>query len=415
MAPLSDGSCAQQVPARRPETPLAVVAVHDRNRRQPVPQEAPRPGPAALSQLSEAQATARPSRDCQHTRVRHEHGTRLAYVCDHCRCPACTDANRLEARRRRTAIAYGTWTGLVDASPSRTHIAELRVGGLSLQGIAALSGVGYGTLARIVYGDPSRDQSPTTQVRSATARRLLQIPTETVRVTDRSRVTSGASRRRLQALAALGWPFPALAVRLGRSPGNLRRTLTTRTVTVASARTIAELYEALRDTAPPTRTPAEITAAGNTRTQARLAGWLPPLAWDDIDVDPDPRNDDDVANMHDSDAWVDEIAVERAMDGDQVCLSRLERDEAIARLTRQGASARRIAELLATSSRNVVRRRRAQRAATSVGPPKRSLATKQRPGLCRAVEPESLTPQAIQPRARHNPELAILGVISSSR
>ena len=295
------------------------------------------------------------------------------------------------------------------------HIAALRAGGLSLQGIGALSGVGYGTLARIVYGDPSRDQLPTTQVRSATARRLLQIPTETVRVTDRSRVTSGASRRRLQALAALGWPFPALAVRLGRSPGNLRRTLTTRTVTVASARTIAELYEALRDTAPPTRTPAEITAAGNTRTQARLAGWLPPLAWDDIDVDPDPRNDDDVANMHDSDAWVDEIAVERAMDGDQVSLSRLERDEAIARLTRQGASARRIAELLATSSRNVVRRRSAQRAATSVGPPKRSLATKQRPGLCRAVEPESLTPQAIQPRARHNPELAILGVISSSR
>lgn len=97
----------------------------------------------------------RPTRDCQHSRVNHEHGTRLAYVLDRCRCPSCTTANRLEAKRRRTAIAYGRWTGLIDAGPSREHIGHLRAAGLSLQRICSVSGVGYGTLAKIVYGDPS--------------------------------------------------------------------------------------------------------------------------------------------------------------------------------------------------------------------------------------------------------------------
>ncbi len=49
------------------------------------------------------------------------------------------------------------------------------------------------------------------------------------------------------------------------------------------------------------------------------------------------------------------------MNGDRVPPTRPERDDAITQLTRRSASARCIAELLGTSSRNVVRRRRAQR------------------------------------------------------
>ncbi len=83
----------------------------------------------------------------------------------------------------------------------------------------------------------------------------------------------------------LGWPRSTLAVRLGRNPGNLRSTLATPTVTVNNVRAVAALYDTLRDTPPPTRTPTENAASAQTRTQARLAGGLPPLAWDVIDHD----------------------------------------------------------------------------------------------------------------------------------
>ena len=55
-----------------------------------------------------------PVRCCLHVQVRHEHGTRAAYVLDRCRCAPCTAANTVQARRRNIAIAYGTWPGLVD-------------------------------------------------------------------------------------------------------------------------------------------------------------------------------------------------------------------------------------------------------------------------------------------------------------
>lgn len=355
-------SSTQQAPESRSSSPIpAPDDVEDRNQDRSASKRDSAFESTGQDYAGEAETTDRPIRNCQHHCVRHEHGTRVAYVADRCRCLACTDANRRDAKRRRTAIAYGKWTGMVDAAPSRAHIAQLRATGLSLQGIAAQSGVGYGTIARIIYGDPSRKQPPNARVRTDTQRRLLEVRIETVELTDRSRIDAAGTRRRLQGLAALGWPLPTLALRLGRSPGNLSRTLTAATVTVANARAIAALYDTLHDTLPPTRTPSEQAAAAKTRAQATHAGWLPPLAWDDIDSDQDAQvhHFDEPNDDH---AWLDEIAVERAMNGDRVRLTRLERDEAIARLTRRGVSARCIAELLGTSSRNVVRRRRAQRA-----------------------------------------------------
>jgi lambda repressor-like predicted transcriptional regulator len=302
----------------------------------------------------------RPVRDCQHTRVQHEHGTRLAYVLDRCRCPACGEANRLGAQQRNTAIAYGTWTGLVDAEPVRAHVQQLRTAGLSLQRLSVLSGVGYGTLSALVYGDP-----PTRRVRSRTERRVLAVQADTAGLPAGRRVPATGTRRRLQALAAAGWSLPVLALRVSKTPRNLRRTLTTPTVTAATARAVAALYDELRQLDPPGRTPRERAGAERARSQARQHGWLPPRAWDDIDTDPggDEPDLDDTDRPAADEAVLDEIAVERAMHGDQVRLTRAERDEAIARLTARGVSACRIAELLGTSSRAVTRRRAARRTA----------------------------------------------------
>ena len=61
-----------------------------------------------------------------HVRARHQHGTRAAYVQDRCGCGPCTAANTAAQRRRSTAIAYGTWTGLLDAAEVRAHVQSLR-------------------------------------------------------------------------------------------------------------------------------------------------------------------------------------------------------------------------------------------------------------------------------------------------
>lgn len=302
--------------------------------------------------------TARPVRDCQHTQVQHEHGTRAAYVLDRCGCSPCTQANTAGERRRTTGILYGAPGGLIDAEPARRHVKELREAGLSLVRIAALSGVGQGTVNALVYGVPVRQQPPPAHVRSDTARRLLAVQFDPNQVAAGRRIDATGTHRRLQALATLGWSIPALAVRAELTSRSLRRALTTTTVTADTARTIAALYDHLHATPAPRRTAHERAAAKKAAAHARTTGWAPPHAWDDIDNDP-PDNTDDPA----ADTIVDDVAVERAMNGQPVRLTPTERREAVARLTRRGLSARRIAELLHTTSRTIVRVRGANRAA----------------------------------------------------
>jgi hypothetical protein len=302
------------------------------------------------------------SRDCAHPQSHHEHGTRTAYVLDRCRCEPCTAANRFEAQRRRKAIAYGRWQGLVPADLAREHVQQLRYVGFSLQRIATLSGVGYGTVARLTYGNPSRRQPPTDRLRHETEQRLLNLRAEAAAVAPGARVEATGSRRRLQALVAAGWPLPTLARHLGRSPGNLRRAIQSNMVTDDSARRIATMYEQLCHTAPPGRTPVERADAARARAHAVEAGWLPPWAWDDIDHDFDglAENGDESGAPE---TFLDEIAIEQAMRGVPVRLTPMECDEAIMRLTDRGVSARGISQLLGTSSRQVVRRRAARRVA----------------------------------------------------
>jgi hypothetical protein len=310
------------------------------------------------------QGPGRLLRDCAHQRSHHEHGTRTAYVLDRCRCGSCTAANRFEAQKRRKAIAYGRWDGLVPAHVARRHVKELRTLGFSLQRIATLSGVGYGTVSRLTYGNPSGRQPPTGRIRHDTEQRLLNLRPEAGSTSPGGRVEATGSRRRLQALVAAGWPLPILARRLGRSTGNLRRTMHSGRVTNDSAHRIATMYEQLRHTTPPDRTPSEREKTARARAHAREAGWLPPWAWDDIDDIDDigdlAEGDDET---HPGEAFLDEIAIEHAMRGEPVRLTRTERDEAIMRLTNRGDSARCISQLLGTSSRQVVRRRAARRVA----------------------------------------------------
>lgn len=192
------------------------------------------------------------------------HGTRSAYV-KGCRCEDCTTANR---RYAKTHGMYGT--DLIDAGPVRAHLAQLRAAGVGRRTIAAESGVALTVVSRLLGIDTSK---PATRVRIDTAARLLAVKPSAARV-----VEPLGARRRLQALTALGWSQHALARMLDTTPGHINVMLhgTGGAMYASTAARIAALYDELCGTPGPSKRSA---------TTARLNGWLPPAAWDDIDTD----------------------------------------------------------------------------------------------------------------------------------
>ena len=299
---------------------------------------------------------ARVARECTHPQARHRHGTRAAYVKDRCRCPDCTAANTTASRIATRERIYGRWHPYVDAGPVREHIAALRGAGIGVERIAQLAGLSVSHIRQLA--EHGRADSPGTQrVRPSTAIRVLGIGIGDASRAPRSRVDATGTRRRLQALIAIGWPAELLADQLGRRPNSLSRSMTAASVTARTAQDVATLYERLWNSRPPRMTSAQRATADAAQAHAAARGWLPPLAWDDIDTDPTPplatagapqRND------------IDQIAVDRALAGDHITyhdLTTVEQQEVVRRLTARGSSIRDIAAQLGTTKRTVSRRR----------------------------------------------------------
>jgi hypothetical protein len=92
-------------------------------------------------------------------------------------------------------------------------------------------------------------------------------------------VPASGTQRRIRALMAIGWTSADIATRAGwGTPQAVTELLAVRrTVFVATAATIAAIYDDLCMTPGPSE---------KNRRDAQRKGWPPPLAWDDID-DPD--------------------------------------------------------------------------------------------------------------------------------
>lgn len=92
------------------------------------------------------------------------------------------------------------------------------------------------------------------------------------------------ARRRVEALARLGYTRADLSRRLGKHRDWIRKVTSNTLIQRETFEIIAALYEQL------CMTPATGPLANRTRTWATRQGWPPPLAWDDID-NPDERPD----------------------------------------------------------------------------------------------------------------------------
>lgn len=205
------------------------------------------------------------------------HGTYAMYTRGKCRCQDCRDANAAYQRGYRKRCAQRRWgaaeSWLVDAQPVRDHIAMLRAHGVGWQRIAALAEVPRVTVSRLSgYGDQRRPQR---RLARTSAERIMAITPDDA--AGRALVPSGPTVRRLQALAALGWTLQAIADRLDvwRQHVSVVQSGDRELVRADTARAVARVYRDLHMTPGPN---------SRTAARARRRGWLPPLAWDDIDA-----------------------------------------------------------------------------------------------------------------------------------
>lgn len=162
--------------------------------------------------------------------------------------------------------------------------------------------------------------------------------------------------RRVQALAALGWSYPELAKRLGLEGKSGREVVrryarTNGRFLATTAARVDRLYRELCMTPPPQSTPDERYAYRRALNAARRHGWVPPLAWDDIDNDPAPV----AAPAREGD--IDHAVVERMLaSGERVRkLTAAEAEEVCRRALARGMSTVQIRELYSLKVERYVR------------------------------------------------------------
>lgn len=150
------------------------------------------------------------------------------------------------------------------------------------------------------------------------------------------------SRRRIEALQALGWSAEALSLRLGYSRAWLHATLHANRggrISRRNAEKIANLYDDLSMTLPP-----ETHCTGRQRDLARRNGYAPPLSWDDDTID-DPTAKPRGISYDVGRSIPDPIVVERLLAGDRVHSNRAEKEEAMRRWVAMGRSKKSLCEM----------------------------------------------------------------------
>jgi len=200
--------------------------------------------------------------------------------------------HREYVRWRTRQIAYGRWEPWADAAAVRGHVRRLRAAGGSYEAIAAAAGVSPMTVHRLLHGQRRPEdrgrarRQPLARVSADAGQRLLAVTPAIVEQVAARRDATG-TRRRLQALIAVGHPPAALAHRLGLAPRMVARIVrrTSATVSPALHSAICDLYDRLWDVAPPERTPAERRAAAAARALAAGHGWPAPMGLDDSRID----------------------------------------------------------------------------------------------------------------------------------
>lgn len=219
------------------------------------------------------------------------HNTLTCYTEYGCRLPECVERKRLWQVEVRRKQREGAWQPFVDAKPVRAHLLNLREHGISTNRVAAATGLDKATLRAFVPPTGTGKRRPIRhQTRPDVAAKILSVTVETLRAHD---IDGTGTRRRIQALAAAGWPFRRLDTHLGLSAqyiGDLvRRTENDLLVRADTADRVAEGYETLRGQRP-SRHGIKPHIIRHVRTQAAERRWPTQSYWDQFpDAIDDPH------------------------------------------------------------------------------------------------------------------------------
>jgi transcriptional regulator with XRE-family HTH domain len=176
----------------------------------------------------------------------------------------------------------------VPADPVREHVQALGAAGIGWKRAAELAGISKGTMRKLLQGGPG-NRPPCQRIRPDTAAAILAVQPSAANLGARAVVDATGTRRRVQALVAVGWSQAHIAAQVGLTPSGMSRLLLHQDqVTAATARAVRAVYDELWDQAPPEGTHWEKASAARARNHALASGWAPPAAWDDDRID-DPQ------------------------------------------------------------------------------------------------------------------------------
>lgn len=182
-----------------------------------------------------------------------------------CRRPNCTNrVDRVGLCEKHYRASKDR--GYIDSAAIRQHITALNDTGMSLRAIAYEA-------AMTEYG--IRLILENTRVQKNTADRIFAIPVGG----GNGLVAALGARRRVQSLAAIGWPQCEVAARIGERPKHLSQFLQNNQIRADKVRRIKAVFDELCTKPGPSE---------QSRRYAQRAGWPPPLAWDDDTID-DPK------------------------------------------------------------------------------------------------------------------------------
>lgn len=226
----------------------------------------------------------------------HKHeGSLVCYNLHQCRCQPCSTHRMQTEERRRKDKAYGRYdSGLVDADPVREHILMLSEYGIGYKRVAELAGVGITGVRSLIWGrqDPGdRYGEIPKRVAREKAEKILAVQPVVENLGSRQPIPSTGAHRRVQALVTRGWSLSKIARRLDMQIANFWQVMKSDRIGAGLHRRIAELYDELWDQTPPHEEWHDAAAYTRTLNYAKEKGFLPPLAWDDIDTDPEPERD----------------------------------------------------------------------------------------------------------------------------
>lgn len=189
-----------------------------------------------------------------------------------CARPSCPNAADPKKNRGYCESHYLSLPvrGYVDSTVARERIELLRSRGVTLRMLAEHGVSRFGV--RCIEKKP--------RIRRLTEQKVLAIPVPAPLVSG-APVDATGTRRRIQALVAMGWPQSVLAKELGTTQTGVSAWVRRDKVTSETAIAVAELFRRWGMTPGPSQL---------SRDRARANGWVTGAAWDDID-DPDEKPD----------------------------------------------------------------------------------------------------------------------------